>query len=195
MGEDRGVDEFKKELQRVLVAMWPVIDWSAALPAAGLNGPDVWHREDSDLWPMSGPPEDYALPPLVRWTDELRLLAEQSYQDTYGRFLEPDESYQFAWPPRGALWDPGSWYYSDTDGGVVVEPATWSWELPVERIVGNGIEDEQPWPMGETHVDPRTVEYSVFGGSDAHGYVEVLQDLVERVARGGEGSTQAVLSM
>ena len=37
--------------------------------------------------------------------------------------------------------------------------------------------------MGRTEVDPRTVEYSVFGGDGAHGYVEVLQTLVERVAR------------
>ena len=76
-----------------------MIDWSTALRAAGLDGPDVWHQDDPDYWPMSGPPEEYALPPLVPRSEDLRLLAEKAYRTTYDRYLEPGESYEFAWPP------------------------------------------------------------------------------------------------
>lgn len=180
------MNEFEEALRLALGALRPVIDWTAALRAAGLDGPDVWYREDPDLWPMSGPPEEYALPPLVPWGDDLRLLAEKAYRHTFDRFLEPGESYEFTWPPRGALWDPGSWHYAssddvdvpDDDADVVIESASWSWDLAVERVVDNGIEYEQPWYMGRTRVDPRTVEYSVFGGEGAHAYVEVLQKVV-----------------
>lgn len=174
------MNEFEEELQRVLVGMRSVIDWSTALRAAGLDGPEVWHREDPDLWPMSGPPEEYALPPLVLWDEALRLLAEKAYRHTYDRFLEPGESYEVAWPPSGALWDSGSWHEddSDDDAGVTVESASWHWQLAIERVFDNGVEDEQPWFMGRTDVDPRTVEYSVFGGAGSHSYVEVLQKVV-----------------
>lgn len=185
------MNEYEEELRRVLHTVRPVIDWSTALRATGLDGPEVWSRDDPDSWPMSGPPEEYALPPLVLWSDDLRLLTEQAYRHTHDRFLEPGESYELVWPPRGSLWDAGSWRHvfsddddpPDEDGEVVVEPASWSWEVAVERVAGNGVEDEQPWFMGRTPVDPRVVEYGLFGGDGAHSYVEVLQRVVRSQGR------------
>ena len=191
------MNEFEEELQRVLRSVAPALSWSTALSAAGLDGPDVWHQEDPDLWPMSCPPEDYALPPLVLWTEDLRLLAEKAYRTTYDRCLEPGESYEFIWPPRGALWCTGSWCHPNSDDDsnagpdtasdevdAVIEPATWVWHLEVDRVGDDSVEAEDPWLMGRTEVDPRTVEYSVFGGDGADEYVEVLQKVVARAARG-----------
>ena len=98
--EDRDVNAFETDLQQLLVVARPATDWVSALRKASLDGPDVWRQEDPESWPMSGPPEEYALPPLVWWPDELRRLAEKAYRASYDRFLDPGESYEFGPYPR-----------------------------------------------------------------------------------------------
>jgi hypothetical protein len=65
---------------------------------------------------------------------------------------------------------------------TVIEPASWIWHLDVERVGENCVEAEQPWSMGRTEVDPRTIEYGVFGGTGAPAYVQVLQNVVARAS-------------
>lgn len=125
--------------------------WSVVSP----DTENVWRREN-ERWDLPAPPEDYALPPDLSWTEELRELVITQYRAEFGQFLEPDEHYEMDWPPRGFLSDPGAWHVqwpSCSEHGedredscdecqgldhqeivVVDQPAQWEWTVDVRTL-------------------------------------------------------------
>jgi hypothetical protein len=136
----------------------------------------VWRRQ-IDTWDLPAPPEDYALPPDLPWTEELRQFALSEYRAKFGRFLEPEEHYEMDWPPQGFLAAPGLWHVErtycsdhgeehddscdecrglDHRGTVVIDqPAQWEWTVEVRK-----------W-AGETELDGSTSDIEV----DAHQWI------------------------
>jgi hypothetical protein len=137
------------ELRGRIRELRPRRTWSVVVSP---DSEEVWRRED-DVWELPAPPEDYALPPDLPWTEELRQLALSEYRATFDRFLEPNEYHEMDWPPQGFLATPGWWYvelpscsdhgedYDDSCGecrgldqaGTVVidRPAEWEWTVEV----------------------------------------------------------------
>lgn len=144
--------EANEALKRALAEQRSTRTWQEAAAQAGL---EVWCREGEDEWLYDDPPEELALPRRVEWPEDIKRLALAAYRETFDRFLEPGQYYVLVWPPRGELWDPGSWYFEDPewceqhgediddacpacrrlddDGVRVIEsPARWSWEIEVQ---------------------------------------------------------------
>jgi len=184
------MDDAAEELESRLASMRPVVTWAKATQAIDLDFGDMWRLEESgSQWPMNNPPEDYALPPLVHWTDDLRELAQSVYNARYGKFLEPGESYEITWPPTGYLGTQGEWKWSEpeecgehgdehendceeceglSEGGDRrrLSDAQWCWKVSVHRhLVDGDVEfddDVGGWDIGRTPVAPWSVEYSTY---------------------------------
>jgi hypothetical protein len=140
------------ELSHRLRGLRPRLTWSSFV---GSGSGTVWTRED-DVWDLPAPPEDYALPPVMPWVEELRHLALRDHCARFDRFLEPNERHQMDWPPQGFLASAGWWYVRlpscsqhgedcddscdecrtlDRDGIVVIDqPAQWEWTVEIRTI-------------------------------------------------------------
>ena len=132
-----------------------------------------------DGWMGYGPPEDSATPPDVTWTEAQRMLVLASYQQEWGRFLEPNQTYETTWPPEGSLWAAGAVHrtlkcsdhddpdcedcaeFVDTDGEIV--PAEWHWTVTIETYEWEGtrgsLEERERFHFLTTRMDPREVDY------------------------------------
>jgi hypothetical protein len=215
--QDSGMSEIAEELKRRLSSLQPLISWPKALSAADLVIEEVWRQKEPDEWPMLGPPEDYALPPLVHWSDDLHRLAESAYRETFGEYLEPGDRYILEWPPRGSLWTDGAWGYSEvpqcsghgaerssdctechdlTDEivQVVHASAVWSWQITVHHVFAGEaeVEEADDWDLGVTEVDPWTVDYSTYddGAHGAH-LVAAVGWTVEEAAANQQATADA----
>lgn len=147
------------ELQAELSQLRPTRKWASA---AGLGVPGTWQRTE-DTWDMPAPPEDYALPPALSWTERLRERALHAYDARFGKFLDSGQRYEMDWPPEGSLAHPGSWYVeapscrvhgedldddcpecaaTETEAVVVVDrPASWEWNVRTWLVVHEPLPD------------------------------------------------------
>jgi hypothetical protein len=142
----------ESELSRRIRELRPRRTWDSVV-ALGFDG--AWRRTE-DVWNFPAPPEDYAMPPVLPWTEELRQLALSEYCAIFDRHLEPNEHHEMDWPPQGFLTSSGSWYVDfplcsehdvdyddsceecrslDRDGTVVIDvPAEWDWTVEVRTV-------------------------------------------------------------
>jgi hypothetical protein len=140
-------------LQEALSELRPVRNW-ASVNVRGES--EAWQRTE-DSWDLPAPPEDYALPPALPWTERLRELALRAYNDQFGRFLDAGQRYEIDWPPEGSLFSPGSWYADESscsehgdefeDGCgecdvagaepvvVIDRPASWEWSVATRLVI------------------------------------------------------------
>lgn len=175
-------DAFQAELSKLR----PRRKWASA---TGPGVPSPWQRTE-DSWDLPAPPEDYALPPALPWTERLRNLALRAYNERFEKYLDPGQRYEMDWPPEGSLSNPGAWYVetpscpvhgedlddscpecetADAKPVVVIDrPASWEWNVGIRLVTRETLpdgssqeqeEDEDPWLLGFTDVDPREVEY------------------------------------
>ena len=75
---------------------------------------EVWRRVE-DVWEHTDPPEDRALPPMIKWGEALRALVLAIYRVENDEILEPGQYYDISWPPEGYLTTDGSWYWRSSD--------------------------------------------------------------------------------
>jgi len=182
--------EIEKELRWAVAALRPVLSWEEALARVGM-GVEVWHHPEPGVeWPMTLPPEDCALPPLMDWSGGVRRLVEAACREWYP-WLEPGTVPALEWPPRGSLEDSGQWDYADPDEcaehgdersvgcaeceglrdevqAVVHSPAVWSWHVNVlAASSGDSSGTAESWLLGTTEFDPREVEYCLVHDGDS----------------------------
>lgn len=146
-------------LKTALSELRPIRTWASAT-AVGV--PEPWQRTE-DTWDLPAPPEDYALPPALPWTERLRDLALRAYNERFGKYLDPGQRYEMDWPPEGSLSDPGSWYVEtpscpmhgeDLDDGcrecdaaaaepstVIDRPASWEWNVGTRLVITETLPD------------------------------------------------------
>lgn len=148
-------DAFDAELSKLR----PIRKWASA---TGPGVPGTWQRTE-DTWDLPAPPEDYALPPALPWTERLRDLALRAYNERFGKYLDPGQRYEMDWPPEGSLSHPGSWYVEvpscrvhgeDLDDGcpeceaaeaepvvVIDRPASWEWNVRTRLVITETLPD------------------------------------------------------
>lgn len=156
-------DEFQAELSKLR----PIRKWASA---TGPGLPSTWQRTD-DTWDLPAPPEDYALPPALPWTERLRDLALRAYNARFGKYLEPGQRYEMEWPPEGSLSHPGSWHVefpwcrihgedldedcpecaaADAEPTVVIDrPAAWEWNARTQLVITETLPDGSTRTYGE----------------------------------------------
>ena len=112
---------------------------------------------------LPAPPEDYALPPVLPWTELLRDRALRAYNERFGKYLDPGQRYEMSWPPEGSLSSPGAWYVeapscsthgedpeencrecqaADAEPTVVIDrPASWEWNVETRLVITETLPD------------------------------------------------------
>jgi len=153
-----------------------------SMPVLHRRSRDAYQHVGVGGWTGYWPPEDLAVRPDVEWTEEQKVLVLAAYREKWGRFLEPNHTYEINWPPEpylvddgyvvgGALvcnvhTDEGCMECDEFHEGGEVRPAEWTWSAMIEMYEWNGnsgFPESFEWFRFLTmRMDPREVDYEPF---------------------------------